>query len=144
MTLAGDVASQMTRVVESIGLTWSIQSGAIQLLQKGKALNLTAIKLSASTGLIGSPEAAIDSSVSLGNPQQFAKGAKQTVARPPKPKDPSIIRARCLLIPGMVPGRAVSLDSAAVKGDYVATECEAVGQSWSDVWGYNLVLRVAA
>jgi hypothetical protein len=142
MVLSGNVASQLTRVVDSIGLTWSIQSGALQLLEKGKPLDLSAIKLTPKTGLIGSPEASIDSSVSLGSPQQFAVGAKKKVAKPPQPKDPSILRLRTLLIPGMIPGRKIELDSATFKGTYMLMETEAVGQSWSNDWGFNCVARI--
>ena len=144
MTLHGNVKSQLDRVINSIGYTWSIQGGALQLMKKGSSLALSNISLSASTGLLGSPEAAIDSTVSLGSPQQFAAGAKQKTAHPPKPKDPSILRAKTLMIPGITPGRGVSLDSKAFRGNYTITEAEAVGSTFGDDWGYNLVLRIAA
>lgn len=142
LTVSGNAAKALTRVTASIGLTWSIQKGALQLQQKGKPLNLGAIRIAPDTGLIGSPEASIDSSVELGNVQQFAPGAKPTVAHPPKPKDPTIIRLKTLLIPGLIPGRKITLESAAFNGGYMITEIEYVGQSWGNDWHCNIVARV--
>jgi hypothetical protein len=142
MALSGNASQQLDRVVKSMGLTWSIQNGALQLLNKGKPLNQSAIKLSPDTGLLDSPQSAIDSTVSLGNPQQFAPGAKQTVAKPPKPKAPGILKLKSLLIPGMVPGRKIDLQSAQFNGGYYLTECEYVGQSWSTDWFVNSVARI--
>lgn len=142
MTLSGSVANELTRLLNSIGLTWSVQRGALQLLQKGQPLNLGAIKLSATTGLIGSPEASIDATVSLGNPQQFAAGAPTATKKAPKPKDPSVLKLRSLLIPGMIPGRKIDLDSVEFQGGYMLTEVESVGQSWGNDWHRNCIARV--
>lgn len=142
MTLDGSVPKALDRVLHSIGLTWSIQRGALQLLQKGKPLDASAIRLTPQTGLLDSPEAAIDATVSLGNPQQFAPGAKQTKAKPVKPKDPGILKLKAMLIPGLVPGRKITLESAAFNGGYYLTEVEAVGQSFGGDWHANAVARI--
>lgn len=141
MVLDGPVAPNLTRVLASIGLTWSVQRGALQLRQKGKPLDMTAILLSPSTGLLGAPESTIDSSVSLGNPQQFAAGAALATKKT-KQNDPSIIKLKAMLIPGLVPGRKITLQSAAFNGGYYLTEVEYVGQSWSNTWECNCVARV--
>lgn len=141
MVLDGSAAKELTRLIKSIGLTWSIQNKSLLLLQKGKPLNQEAIKLTPTTGLLGSPEAAIDSTVSLGNPQQFAIGAKQTTAKPNKPKNPGILKLNTLMIPGLVPGKKISLESDQYTGDYMATECRYRGQSWSGTWGIEVVVR---
>jgi hypothetical protein len=139
-TLDGSASKALTRLLNSIGLTWSIQRGALQLLQKGAPLNQSAIRLTPSTGLLDSPEAAIDATVSLGNPQQFAPGAKQTTKKV-KPKDPGILKLKAMLIPGLDPGRKIALESANFNGGYYLTECEKVGQSWADDWHVNAVAR---
>lgn len=142
MTLSGNASAALTRVTASIGLTWSIQRGVLTLLQKGKPLNLSAILLSPETGLVGSPEASIDSTISLGSPQQFAANAIQKLAKPPRPKDTSILKAKALLIPGLVAGRKIVLRSRSFNGGYYITEVEYVGQTWSKDWHCNMILRV--
>jgi hypothetical protein len=141
MVFDGAAKDALTRVLSSVGLTWSIQHGALQVLQKGKPLNATAILLSPSTGLLGSPEASIDSSLVLGNPQAFAAGAALKVNKPPKPKDPNVIKLKAMLIPGLAPGRKITLQSAEFNGGYQLTECEYVGQSWATSWEVNCVAR---
>jgi len=148
LTLSGNAATQLDRLLRSIQtndggrITWSIQRGALQLLKKGQPLNQSALRIAPDSGLIGSPEASIDATVSLGNPQQFAAGAKGKTVKAPKPKDPSIIKFRALLIPGLYPGRKILLDTAEYHGGYVVTEVEYEGQSWSDKWNANCVARV--
>jgi hypothetical protein len=141
MVFDGPVAAGLTGLLESIGLTWSIQRGALQLREKGKPLNMSAILLSPSTGLLGSPEASIDSSVSLGNPQQFAAGAALKTKKQ-KPHDTSIVKFKAMLIPGLVPGRKVVLQSSEFNGGYYITEIEAVGQSWGGSWEANCIARI--
>lgn len=142
LVLSGSAFDALTRLTKSMGLTFSIQGGALQILRKGKPLDSDAIRIASDTGLVGSPEASIDSTVSLGNPQQFAAGAKQKVAKPPKPKDPGILKLTTLMIPGLTPGRKISLESDQYTGGYVATECRYRGQSWSNTWHIETVCRI--
>lgn len=46
----------LTNLTEAIGLKWSIQDGAIQFRTEGEAVGNVLVKLSADTGLIGTPE----------------------------------------------------------------------------------------
>lgn len=157
MTLAGNAAQQLSRLLNSMGLTWSIQNGVVAISKKGEPINLEAVLITPSTGLIGSPEAGVDASVSLGNPQQFAnvdtssltstalgviqlaKGTKAT--KQPKPRDVRIVKLKTMLIPGLFPGRKIVLQSDAFDGGFVLTECEYVGQSWGNDWHINAVAR---
>ncbi len=141
MSLSGSVAKQLTRLLSSMGLTWSVQRGNLQVLSRGKPLDLGAVRISPTTGLLGSPEAAIDSTVSLGNPQQFAFGAKAKTIKPKKPKDSGILKLMTLLIPGVVPGRKIVLESDAYNGGYMISECRYRGQSWAPVWQVESVVR---
>lgn len=142
LVLDGQASKQLDRVVQSMGLKWSIQSGALQLTQNGKPLNQAAIKISADTGLIGSPEASIDSTVSLGNPQASAPGAPQKVAKPPKPKNTDILKIVTMMIPGLSPGRKIVIESELYNGGYMITECRYRGESWSNTWQIELIARV--
>lgn len=156
MVLSGNAAQQLSRLLNSIGLTWSIQSGVVQIAKKGQPINLDAVLLTPDTGLIGSPEAAIDSTISLGNPQQFAgvstdsitstalgviQLAKGKATKAPKPIDARIVKLKAMLIPGLFPGRKVRLKSDSFDGDYVLTECEYLGQTWSNDWYAQCVAR---
>lgn len=138
-TVRGSAFDGLRRVVDSIGATVSIQGGVLQLLPKGKPFAQTAILLSPDTGLLDSPEAAIDSTVSLG----FAKTAtgKPTTPSPPTPKNTAILKAKAMLIPGLVPGRVVRLESDLYNGNYEITEVEYVGQSFGKDWMAVMVLR---
>jgi hypothetical protein len=139
MTLTGSAFDGLKRVTDSIGVNFSIQGGVLQLLPKGQPLQTTAVLLSPDTGLLDSPEAAIDSTVSLG----FAKTAtgKPSTPNPPTPKNTSILKCKAMLIPGLVPGAVVKLDAASYKGLYEISEVEYVGQSWGKDWMAVMVLR---
>ncbi len=139
LTLKGSAYDGLRRVVDTIGITMSIQGGVLQLLPKGRPTSQTAILLSPDTGLLDSHEAAIDSTVSLG----FAKTAAGRPSTPnkPHPKNTGILKCKAMLIPGLVPGRVVRLDSDAFKGDYEISEVEYVGQSYGKDWMAVMVLR---
>lgn len=139
LTLKGPAFDCLKRIVASIGATFSIQGGVLQLLPKGKAWAQDAILLTPDTGLLGSPEAAMDSTVSLG----FAKEASGRPSTPstPSPKNPGILRCEAMLIPGLVPGRVVRLESDAYNDNYEISEVEYVGQSWGRDWKAVMVLR---
>lgn len=105
-SLAGSAANELTHLTRSAGLEWSIQDGAIQILDKNKAIDNFAIKLSPQTGLIGSP--------SISN-----KG---------------ICAGKCLIVPDMYPGRQIEIDSRFLKGrfrlDKVTYSGDTHGQEW--------------
>jgi hypothetical protein len=142
MTLSGSAAEQLTRVLSSVKLTWSIQNGALQILPNGTPLDQEAIEVSSSTGLLDSPQASIDSTTSLGSAQQFAAGVKQKNAKPPKPKATSVLKVRTLIIPGWVPGRKIVLKSDEYNGGYMIMEARYRGQTWSKDYFIESIVRV--
>ncbi len=140
MTLTGSAFDSLRRVIDSIGITFSIQNGVLQLLPKGKPFFQTAVFLSPDTGLLDSPEAAIDSTVSLGFARE-ARGQPGT-QKPPTPKNTGILKAKAMLIPGLVPGAVVRLESLAFKGNYEISEVKSTGASWDKSrWHNEMVLR---
>ena len=152
LTLAGNAKQALDRLVSSMqatdpvtgnvgGVTYSIQRGVLQMLPKGRPLQQAAVLLSPATGLLDSPAPAIDSSVTLGSTSQFAPGGKTPTTKK-KPKPGTVIKAKAMLIPGLVPGRIVKLESANFDDNYMVAEVEYVGQSWGRDWYANLVLRV--
>lgn len=104
--LYGSAADEMDAICRAAQLDWSIQDGKLLILDKGKALEGTALSLSSDTGLIESP--AVD-----------AKG---------------IVTAKTLMIPDMFPGRAVVFDAKNLKGGYRVDECIYTGDTHGKEW----------
>lgn len=105
--LLGNGAQRMTDLCRSAGLEWSVQDGALQLINIGATLSTTkAIEVSESTGMVGSPS--VDS-----------QGA---------------VSAKTLLIPGMAPGVLVNFDSLFVKGGYRIDKIRYIGSTYGEAW----------
>jgi hypothetical protein len=108
----GRTVRELDRVTKAAALEWSIQDGVLQLLEPGKVTADVAVKLSAKTGLIGSPD--------HGKPQ--------------KPNAPSYLHAKSLLNGGLRPGRAVVLEAADRSGDYRVERVTHVGELDGQAW----------
>lgn len=98
--LTGQAWREMTNVCRSLGLTWSVQNGKLQILKVGQGLAGQAIRLTPSTGLIGSPS--VDS-----------KG---------------ILAADIMMMADVFPGRVIVVESEFVKGQYIVDETQHVGE----------------
>ncbi len=83
VTLSGQAAKEMDRIVQSSGLEWSIQDGVLQVLEAAKPLDDSSVILTSTTGMIGSPTIGTD----------------------------GIIRVRALLNSNIVPGRQLEITS---------------------------------
>ena len=86
----GSTYDELDRLLRSMGLEWSIQDNELQVMTSGAPLANTAIKLSPSTGLIGSPVVGSD----------------------------KIVRVQALLQPDLMPGRKIEIESERVQGLY--------------------------
>ena len=104
--LSGSAARQMVELTESFGLEWSIQDGAIQLLEKGKALAQLDVAITPNTGLIGSPS--VDNE--------------------------GIVTLQTLLIPEITPGRIITLESERLSGRYRVEKCSYNGDTAGGDW----------
>lgn len=104
--LSGQASRELTRILASYGLRWSVQHGAIQVVRRGGALQSQAVRLAAATGLIGRPEV----------------GPRGRVT------------ARALLAPDLWPGRRVRLESRSAEGTYTVRSIRAEGDSHADLW----------
>jgi hypothetical protein len=109
----GPAAAELTRLCASAGLSWSIQDGVLQVLPVGRALSRVAVELGPDSGLVGSPE----------------RGTG------------SVVKAKALLIPDLVPGRLVSLRSEAIRGTYRVEAAEYTGDTRGEDWHATLTLR---
>lgn len=112
--MTGSAARRMTDLCRSAGLEWSVQNGAVQLLNIGAPLTTTkAFLMSSSSGMIESPT--VDS-----------KG---------------IVTAKCLLIPGIVPGVLVNFQSLFVNGGYRVERCKYRGEIFGKEWEVEIEAR---
>ncbi len=120
--ITGQVKRQLTDFCRSAGLEWSVQDGKIQILDLNKSLHEKAVELGPETGLIGSPS--ID----------FNASSK-------KKRGGQIVKAKCLLIPEITPGRKVSFKSKTVTGGFRIEEVEYVGDTHGQEWYAQIVCR---
>lgn len=106
VTLSGSAPRELTRLLRQLGLRWSVQHGALQLLRQGDALQTRAMRLTPGTGLLGSPTV----------------GSRGRVT------------VRALLSPDLWPGRRVALESERVEGRYVCRAVTYRGDSHGQDW----------
>jgi len=104
--ISGSAYREMTNICRSLGLTWSIQDGKLQILELKKALEGQAILVNERTGLIGSPT--VDN-----------KG---------------VLTCQTLLIPDVFPGRLMVLESERLKGQYRIESCQYSGDTNGQDW----------
>ena len=109
--ISGAARDILTGLARSAGLEWSVQDGNLQLLPFNTPLRQTAIRLSSSTGLVESPS--IDSE--------------------------NILKAKSLIIPGLFPGRKVSVDAEFVNGIYRVTKATYKGSTFGQEWYLSLI-----
>jgi hypothetical protein len=102
----GKVEKVLRRVTKSMGYSYSIQDGQIVLLGPNETVPGTAVLLSAATGLIGSPE----------------------------PGEKGITKARSLLLPDMLPGRKVKIESGSINGFFRVEKVTMTGDTWETDW----------
>lgn len=104
--LSGSAWDELQAFAHAAQLEISLQDGALMVLNKGKALRETSLKLNSGSGLIGSP--GVD-----------AKG---------------IVTFKTFMIPGLIPGVSVVMDAKALKGVYRVEECRYVGDTHGAEW----------
>lgn len=113
LTLLGQSADEMTRLLAPFGYSWSIQDGRLIVLRDEQAAPGTALLISQETGLIGSP--------------QFATPSKGDL----KKNKPAKLTFRTILYPQITPGFLVSVQSRAIDGIFRAERVTHTGDSHS-------------
>lgn len=107
---AGSASRQLVDFARSAGLEVSIQDGALQFLDRGKALAGEAVVLAPGKGLLDSPS--VDNE--------------------------GVLSARTLLIPDMAPGRVIVMEAARIKGNYRVEKCSWKATTSGDEWCIDL------
>lgn len=103
--LSGHAATEMTALCRSCGFEWSIQDGALQILDAGKALDSAAILL--------------DSSLLIGTPSISNKG---------------IVEFATFLQKDFTPGRQVQIAHPFVSGIFRLEKCEYSLDTYAEDW----------
>jgi hypothetical protein len=111
--LSGLAHREMDRIVRGCGLTWSIQSGALQLQRAGQALATRAVRLAPSTGLVGSPSMDAD----------------------------GYVEAVSLLNGALYPGRPVVLESRDIEGSFAVRRVRHAGETAGTEWYSHCILE---
>ncbi len=107
----GSASQALDQVVRTIGKEWSIQDGALQILDPYQHLNNVIPDITPQTGLIGSPE--------MGSPQK--KGG------------PALVKFKVLLMP-IKPGDRVKLKSERYDGHVRVVACQYQGDTHGGTW----------
>jgi len=106
VVVSGQASKEMDRLIRSAGLEWSIQDGAFQILEAGKALAKEAIVLTPNTGLIGSPTVSSD----------------------------GILTFTALLNPNILPGKQIHVFTDLISGFFrcekIEYTCHSRGNDW--------------
>jgi hypothetical protein len=104
VTVHGNSARELTRLLKPLGLSWSIQDGRLQVLASGDVRSDAPIEVSQDTGLIGTVE--------YGAP---VEGGESADGRERKAKPP-MLKFKMLLYPGLTPGGQVRVKSRSING----------------------------
>lgn len=111
--LSGPAPDQLRTILRSLGLTYSIQDGVLQVLRRGNALQATAVRLAPGSGLIDTPVRGADGKIT----------------------------AKCLIIPDLYPGRKVFFDVPGISGFFRIREAKYAGDTAGLDWYISLVCQ---
>jgi len=111
--LAGAIEYEIDRLARSCGLEWSVQDDELLFLDYGEPLAQLAVKLTAETGLVGSPE----------------------------PGNKGIVEVRTLIVPDLYPGRRVEVQSEHVRGMFRVETTKHSGTTFGRDWYVDLQLK---
>ena len=119
VTISGPAWRSLDRICRSCGLRWSVQSGVLQISEVGRAAVVQAVRLSPSTGLIGSP----------------SRGAKDRRTRK------YTYSATSLMRPGLYPGRVVRIESQELTANLLVQTTHHVGDTTGEDWHVDMELQ---
>lgn len=111
-TVHGAASSEIDRVLRSVGYSYSIQDGALQVLAPGESIQNAIPRLDVDSGLIGSPE--------QGTPEKNGK--------------PTSLKFKSLLLPQARPGGRVYLVSLRYKGVFRLRKVEHAFDTMGGDW----------
>lgn len=113
ITLSGQTSDVLDKLCRAGGYEYSIQDGNLQVVPVGETAGTEVVLLSATSGMIGSPD--------IGDKGQ--------------------IKVRSLIQPRLLPGRLLRLNSLTLKGDYRIEKTVYTGDSFGQEWYADLEMR---
>ncbi len=113
LVISGSVATELTAFARSADLEWSIQDGSIQFTNRGKALAGKAVKLSSTSGMIGSPTVDAD----------------------------GLLTVKMQMIPDVRPGTLIVMDAERIKGNYRIEKGTWSGDTVAGEWSITAVCK---
>ena len=111
--LSGPAPDELHGLCRSLGLTYSVQNGALQFLRRGQALQSTTVVLRSGSGLVGLPSRQPDGTITV----------------------------KALIQPDLYPGRQVSIESDSVRGFYRIYKAKYAGDTSTADWYVTLECR---
>lgn len=103
---SGPLTPEFERQLKSVGLTWSVQKGEVQILSSTETTQDTAYRLGVSSGLLGSPS--ID--------------------------DKGVVKLSAMMLSDLVPGKRVIVESRMVSKTIKLTKVVFRGDTHGDEW----------
>lgn len=138
----GAARNALTRVTRAAGLQWSIQNGLVQVVQSGGGTSRRAIVLAADSGMIGYPERERQSSAETAKVKDATTGQARNIVSAARQFNGW--RVKSLLMPSILAGDQVKLESKSVNEVFIASEVSHVGDSHEGDWQTTLKLVDAA
>lgn len=112
ISVHGKAATELDRVLRAVGFEWSIQDGALQILEEGETNRRQIVLLSPSSGLLGSPV--------HGTPDKKGK--------------PAMLKVKALLQPTLRPGDRVRIEAEATNGQFRIVSLSHSGDTAGGDW----------
>lgn len=109
--VSGSASRALDLLMKSIGMEWSIQDGALQILKVSQVLDLPVPEIGPDSGLLDSPE----------------------MGSPPKKGAPALVKFKCLLT-SVKPGAKVKLKSERYNGYLRVVACSFKGDTSGGDW----------
>ena len=113
--VSGNAMAELTRLLSSKNIQASIQNRSLQFRRFNEPIQKEAVLLSAASGLIDSPEV----------------GSKKE------------LNVRALLMPELLPGRQVMIQSVAFNGFAVIKKVRFIGSNFSNEWEAEMVCKAS-
>lgn len=111
-TAHGRASAELDRLLTAYGLSWSIQDGALQVLRGAQPAQGSAVLLTSTTGLVGSP----------------------SFTTPEKPGAPVRLRFKALLQPTIRCGGVIDVRSLTVRGQFRVESLSYAGDTHGSDW----------
>jgi hypothetical protein len=112
LALAGASSTELSRLLEPYGLTWSIQDGRVQILRERDVRSDVPIEISADAGMVGTPE----------------------LAAPEKPGKKPTLTVESLIYPTLTPGGRIDVRSRSIRGIFKVQKVRHTGDTHGSEW----------